>query len=76
MNVETLSKLQKKKKEENRCCKSSMACILLSAKLMEASLLIRLLVEYDKPSCLTDLQQFLTTSTVDAIHKADTLLGL
>jgi hypothetical protein len=43
---------------------------------MKASLLIRLLVEYDKPSCLTDLQQFLTTSTVDAIHKAGTLLGL
>jgi hypothetical protein len=32
--------------------------------------------EYDKPSCLTDLQQFLKTSTVDAIHKASTLLGL
>lgn len=43
---------------------------------METSLLIRLLVEYDKPSCLTDLQQFLKTSTVDAIHKAGRLQGL
>jgi hypothetical protein len=48
----------------------------LSAKLMEASLLIRLLVEYDKPSCLTDLQQFLTTSTVDAISQSGYTTGV
>lgn len=43
---------------------------------MKASLLIRLLVEYDKPSCLTDFQQFLTTSTVDAISQSGYTTGV